>query len=356
MRNISTYIEYTLMTRHYVFVPGIGGFLLRDIDASYVNGKYTPSHRQVHFNRFLTNDDGMLANAYMEAEGISYDEAMAQIRIEVAQIKSAIEREKSCQLGNLGVLSYDSDRHLVVKNPKHFPLDPDCYGLKPLNNRPWSDAVSYTDRDNNTNTIIRQNSEVVSIPKYWIRRAVAVILIILCVFTNMMLPSDKDARQTNIASMINTDILFGNATPNLTIQQDAWDEEVAIANRQPEEAAVKPVTAEKLFFVIIASCSTRQDAERALNRKINEGYKNVGILEKDGRFRLYLKSFTVRAEGESFLDEVRVSTPFQTAWLLPVRSDSLLSYNQKNIDNDQLSMELSHPYKRTERDQGWINT
>ena len=156
--------------------------------------------------------------------------------------------------------------------------------------------------------------------------------------------------------MINTDILFGNATPNLAIQQEAWEEEVAIANQQPEEAAIKPVSAEKLFFVIIASCSTRQDAERALNRKINEGYKNVGILEKDGRFRLYLKSFTVRAEGESFLDEVRVSTPFQTAWLLPVRSDSLLSYNQKNIDNDQLSMELSHPYKRTERDQGWINT
>ena len=114
------------MTRHYVFVPGIGGFLLRDIDASYVNGKYTPSHRQVHFNRFLTNDDGMLANAYMEAEGISYDEAMAQIRIEVAQIKSAIERKKSCQLGTLGALSYDSDRHLVVKIPNHFPLDPDC--------------------------------------------------------------------------------------------------------------------------------------------------------------------------------------------------------------------------------------
>ena len=216
--------------------------------------------------------------------------------------------------------------------------------------------MSSTDRDNDTISIIRQNSEVVSIPKYWIRRAVAVILIILCVFTNMMLPSDKDARQTNIASMINTDILFGNATPNLTIQQDAWDEEVAIANQQPEEPAVKPVTVEKLFFVIIACCPTRQDAERALNRKINEGYKNVGILEKDGRFRLYLKSFTVRAEGESFLDEVRVSTPFQTAWLLPVRSDSLLSYNQKNIDNDQLSMELSHPYKRTERDQGWINT
>ena len=225
------------MTRHYVFVPGIGGFLLRDIDASYVNGKYTPSHRQVHFNRFLTNDDGMLANAYMEAEGISYDEAMAQIRIEVAQIKSAIERKKSCQLGNLGVLSYDSDRHLVVKNPKHFPLDPDCYGLEPLNIRPWSDVVSSTDRDNDTISIIRQNSEVVSIPKYWIRRAVAVILIILCVFTNMMLPSDKDARQTNIASMINTDILFGNATPNLTIQQEAWEEEVAIANQQPEEAA-----------------------------------------------------------------------------------------------------------------------
>lgn len=385
MRNLSTYIEYTLMTRHYAFVPGIGGFLLRDVDASYVHGKYTPSHREVHFNRFLTNDDGMLADAYMSCEGITYDEAISQIRIEVAAIKSAIERKKSFELGNLGILSYDSDHHLVVKNPKHFPIDPDCYGLEAISIRPWAEMEGKRYADVN---VSKHTADVVSIPKYWLQRAVAVAVLVICVFANIMFFQNNNAPKTNNATMFDTEILFGNAEPNIKADS-IWNKEVAISNQAESCAPVAETVAEtgnaklsentnkktneyevpvqrsvvqasptsgKLFFIIIASCSNFDDAERAARKKVAEGYEDVGILEKDGRYRLYLKSFAVRAEGESYLDEVRVSTPFQSAWLLPVRQESLLSYNQKNNDNDQLPMELSHHYKRTERDQGWINT
>ena len=386
MRNLSTYIEYTLMTRHYAFVPGIGGFMLRDVDASYAHGKYTPSHREVHFNRFLTTDDGMLANAYMESEGISYDEAITQIRIEVAKINSHIRHNKTYELGNLGILSYDSDHHLIVKYPKHFPLDPDCYGLESLSIRPWMELERQSQQ-----YVIRPKADVVAIPKYWLQRAAAVLIFIICFFANTFIPSGDKFNRTSNASMIDTEVLFGNAVPNVVLPSDL-DEEVeaadvmtsAITNTEqelvpeanaifevPESCNNKPASGiiplqrsvvqntdsdEKVFFIIIASCTTLADAQRAAKKKLAEGYDNVGILEKDGRFRLYLKSFAIRAEGESYLDEVRVSTPFQTAWLLPVRQGSLLSYNQKNIDNDQLPMELSHPYKRTERDQGCINS
>ncbi len=387
MRNLSTYIEYTLMTQHYVFVPGIGGFMLRDVDASYANGKYVPSHREVRFNRFLTNDDGMLANTYMESEGITYDEAITQIRIEVAKINSHIRRHKSYELGNLGILSYDSDHCLVVKYPKHFPLDPDCYGLEPLSIHPWTEREKHSQQ-----YVFRPKADVVAIPKYWLQRAAAVLIIIACLFANTFIsPGDKSNKTTN-ASMFDTEILFGNAVPNVASVADLDNEEAVIADVTSEEfdvvgqePAVEAMNTfvvpescsnktasdeipiqrtvvnnngsnERIFFIIIASCSTLADAQRAAKKKLAEGYGNIGIIEKDGRFRLYLKSFAIRAEGESYLDEVRVSTPFQTAWLLPVRQGTLLSYNQKNIDNDQLSMELSHPNKRTERDQGSINS
>lgn len=395
MRNISTYIEYTLMTRHYVFVPGIGGFLLRDIDALYDKGKFTPSHREVHFNRFLTNDDGMLANAYMMAEGISYDEAISQIRIEVATIKSAIERKKSYELGNLGILSYDSDHHLVVKNPKHFPLDPDCYGLETLNLRSWQDIENGISLSANQIEDNRKQADIIAIPKYWLSRAVAVVAIVICFFANFDNFTSDDSRRSDYASVIDTEVLFGNTVPNYSIQKTdsaVWESEIAIVNNiekstktqvepvpAPEAVKVAPILAvaenkidvskieipvqrtttgintgstDKLYYVIIASCSTQADALRAARKKVAEGYTHVGVIEKDGRYRVYLKSFTKRNECESFLEQVRVSTPFQTAWLLPVRQESLLSYYLKNIDNDQLPMELSHPYKRTERDQG----
>ena len=393
MRNISTYIEYTLMTRHYAFVPGIGGFLLRDIDASYEKGKFTPSHREVHFNRFLTNDDGMLANAYMMAEGISYDEAISQIRIEVATIKSAIERKKSYELGNLGVLSYDSEHHLVVKNPKHYPLDPDCYGLETLNLSTWQEIESGGSSSVNLTDADVKQADVIAIPRYWLNRAVAVVAIIICFFANYNIFTREDSRRSDYAAVFDTEILFGNTTPNYSVQNTdsaVWESEIAIVNEvansldtpkvspihedikeTPSQIVVEkkidvsnidiPIqrtsslntgSAEKVYYVIIASCSTQADAIRAARKKVADGYTHVGVIEKDGRYRLYLKSFTKRTECESYLEQVRISTPFQTAWLLPVRQESLLSYYLKNIDNDQLPMELSHPYKRTERDQG----
>lgn len=394
MRNISTYIEFTLMTRHYAFVPGIGGFLLRDIDASYEKGKFTPSHREVHFNRFLTNDDGMLANAYMMAEGISYDEAISQIHIEVAAIKSAIERKKSYELGNLGVLSYDSEHHLVVKNPKQYPLDPDCYGLETLNLRTWQEIENSVTSSANKDSIDNKQADIIAIPKYWVRRAVVVLAIVICFFSNFDNFNSDGTRRSDYAAVFDTEVLFGNTAPNYSVAKSdvaLWESEVAFANEidnttetnvlvvsEPEkvkEASAQVVaenkidvskidipvqrttglntgSTDKLYYVIIASCSTQADALRAARKKVAEGYTHVGIIEKDGRYRLYLKSFTKRTECESFLEQVRISTPFQTAWLLPVRQESLLSYYLKNIDNDQLPMELSHPYKRTERDQG----
>lgn len=389
MHQLSTYIEYTLMTRHYAFVPGIGGFLLREVDASYSNHIYTPSHREVHFNRFLTKDDGMLANAYMEADNITYDEALSQIQIEVAQILATLNKKKSFKLGNLGTLTYDSDHHLTIKQAKQYPLDPECYGLYNLNIRPWKEL-----EDKKSNSSNEKRADVISIPTYWLQRTAAIIILLLCVLFNVNY--DKDVNMYDYASVFDAEIIFDTFAPNTQTSQ-SWDEtwenektlseieanatinseeivndEQPVAEILPEETAVasenknnleatvtpKPATVapSKLYYIIIASCTSAKEAENAVNNRKKDGYENIGILEKDGRFRLYLKSFTDRTEGEKYLQEVRTTTPFQNAWLLPVRQESLLSFNFKNFDNDQLPMELSHPHKRTERDQGWINT
>jgi len=397
MRSIATYIEYTLMTSHYAFVPGLGGFLLRDIDASYSRRTYTPSHKEIHYNRFLTKDDGMLANAYMLAEGISYDEAIAQIRFEVAGIKGQLEKKKSVVLGNLGSLSYDSDGHIVVKNAKHYPLDPQNYGFSNLSLRPWKEVQAEMDKlEKNNGKLTSANSDVIEIPRYWLQRVAVILLIILCFFANLSYFTGDNQRKSDYAAIIDTDILFGNSSPNNLAYQSwdqNWEDEITLSEIEtqleqeqivdvveeiksfetqssPEtvekESVVEEplahiemptVTSNKIFYIIIASCTSRAEAERVVLKKEADGFSNVGILEKDGRFRLYLKSFTDRTEGETYLEQVRISTPFQKAWLLPVRQESLLSFNYKKLDNDcQLSVELSHPYQRTERDQGWINT
>lgn len=378
MYSFSTYIEYTLMTRHYAYVPGIGGFLLREIDASYKNHIYTPSHYEVHLNRFLTKNDGMLANAYMEANNLSFEQATSQIQFEVANIKNQLGRNNSYKLGNLGTLTYDSDHHLTLKNAKQIPFDTESYGLNALEIKTWKEIEE--DRNKSFGSK-KDTAEVVSIPTYWVKRVAAVVALLLCFLVDNNF--DKKSNIYEYASLFDSEIVLDKLCPNTPTAQnwdELWETELTLSEVEantpkeiieetPKEEIVteepkveiaaqtlNTTTPSKLYYIIIGSCTSSTEAEHFVKKRNSEGYENVGILEKDGRFRLYLKTFTDRAEGEKYLEEVRTTTPFQKAWLLPVRQESLLSFNYKKIDNDQLPMELSYSHKRTERDQGWINT
>lgn len=437
MRTLATYIEYTLMTKHYVFVPGMGGFLLRDVDASFAHHTYTPSHKEVHFNRFMTKDDGMLADAYMTAEGLTYEEAYAKIQHESNLIISLLERHKDYVLGSLGTLTLDKDKHIVVKNPKTYPLHPDCYGLSDLDIRTWKEIES-ANTAVTPKAKVSNDADVVEIPKYWLQRAAAIVILAIVFLANYTLNQPKTTQLNDFASVVNSDVLLGNLAPyvdEVPSWDASWETEVALAemekkalenatadnselentevsaednsvaldnnsaaadnisaasatslasvsptseNKQTSEnklisdnkptnnqtikesqtSSAKSVSASssKLYYIIIGSCTSREEADRVILKYQKKGYDGIGILEKDDRFRLYLKSFTDRQSGEEYLQEVRETTPFQKAWLLPVRQESLLSINLKNKDNGKLSMELSYTDRRTERDQGGINT
>ena len=108
----------------------------------------------------------------------------------------------------------------------------------------------------------------------------------------------------------------------------------------------------KLYYIIVASCPNQQDADRALNNMQKKGYNEIGILERDDRFRLYINRFGDKAEAEAYLKVLRQDDSFRNAWLLPVREASLSSIIKNTYDDNQLFMELSHLNQRTERDQG----
>ena len=90
MKPLHLYIEYLLKTRHYAFVPGLGGFMYQEIASTVMrDGQIAPPFRLLKFNRFMDHDDGMLANVVMKAEGVTYDEATLAIRWDTSDISSS---------------------------------------------------------------------------------------------------------------------------------------------------------------------------------------------------------------------------------------------------------------------------
>ena len=386
------------MTRHYAFVPGIGGFMLQEEDSMMLRGdRLMPQHRLLKFNRFMDHEDGMLCNIIMQSEGLSFDEANALIRFQVSEILDKAQHEDRCQFGRLGYIFFDPDCHISFIAADLMDYDPENFGLHTIALKSWMDiererkGISESNEEAPVVQIRAQRrTDVIELPKVWLRRA-AIVLLILTFFFAGIVPHSHRHENQHFANIVNTGMIFQAFN---TLDTQSWDESWEYANTDsvfqvsaalmediettsaddssPIEGTlaepasdVKPentvigeqnstiVTAkpEKTYLIVVGSCSTLEDAELTVRRMNKKGYDDLEILPSNNRFRVIIKSFDVKSDAEFFLDDLRANSPFNDAWLLAVRTSSL-SYIIKNKDNGQLPMELSHSNRSAERDQG----
>lgn len=393
MRTFATYIEYLLMTRHYCYVPGKGAYMLSDEPATMGTHpsigadsrrlhKLDAPRRIIRFSPLHSHDDGMLANLLMEAEGMSYDEACRYI-----------ERQASL---------LPEDFHTAAS----LHTDTENFGFGELEFETWGDiearltAINHPQQNTPTIEKKHRDADIIAIPRYWAQRVAVVLLVAVCFFASF-LGLDDQSTQQQYANVLDLSMLQRGTTSSIwneaeeiyeqSIEDDdlsagdelgdiysygsddeeLWsDEEIeAYALNAEEEFAEEPITMEpevapepkkaisvapngKLYYIIVASCPNQQDANRALNNLHKQGHDEVGILERDDRFRLYINRFGDKTEAEAYLKVLRQDDNFRNAWLLPVRETSLSSIIKNTYDDNQLFMELSHLNKRTERDQG----
>lgn len=403
MRTLATYIEYLLITRHYCYVPGHGAYMLAEESAALslalgVTGKQSTiaaPRRVVRFSPLHHHDDGLLANLLMEAEGMTYDEACRYIARQVPLLTESFQQEAALHtnIDYFGLEDIQVDTWAAIERKKALAAAGD---MQPAGVTPSAEMTIHAEKKEDT----------IAIPKYWIRRAAAIALIIVCFFANFLGLNDRVAEE-QLAAVLDINMLQRAAqiSPDWTsedeesiddafaasiesIEQLEAEDDLALADEEAmeeetaqEEPAKQHTTQTetpdprkwneslpirsmdsqlamsqsptgRLYYIIVASCATEADANRALGNLRHAGYDNVGVLERDGRFRLYVNFFAQKGEAESYLTKVRGIERFHDAWLLPVR-DGSLSHIIKNTYNDnQLSMELSHLNQRTERDQG----
>lgn len=87
-----------------VIIPDLGGFVVNARPAAIDNASsyFMPPSKELLFNAHLVHNDGLLAHALMQEEGVSFEEATKKIASLVASVKTELESKGRVQVGEYG--------------------------------------------------------------------------------------------------------------------------------------------------------------------------------------------------------------------------------------------------------------
>ena len=96
------------------------------------------------------------------------------------------------------------------------------------------------------------------------------------------------------------------------------DKPVAVSKPASEkkETATPSNSKKSKYYIIVSSLPTANDAQQVLNEYKQKGYKDVTVIEGNGRYRLSLCSFADKAAAYKKINELKQNDAFKNAWVL----------------------------------------
>jgi hypothetical protein len=125
------YIAELLFTHECVIVPGLGGFLTSYVPARIDQeaNRFFPPSCKIAFNASLSANDGILANHIANSSGISYREAVEEIRRWVEKSYKLMHAGEKLELEDIGYLQLNSEGNLLFESRLKVNFLGNSFGL-----------------------------------------------------------------------------------------------------------------------------------------------------------------------------------------------------------------------------------
>ncbi len=116
--NISNIVSDLLQFNECVTIPEFGAFVVNPANAQIdmVKNKFSPPGKKVSFNKNITNNDGLLASALSEHEGISYEDAVVYLKAFVFHIEKELKEQHVFDFMSVGSF-YKTKENLLKFEP-----------------------------------------------------------------------------------------------------------------------------------------------------------------------------------------------------------------------------------------------
>jgi hypothetical protein len=298
---VFTYLELALSIHNCVTITGLGGFIVNQEEWQPGSGRGIPGFT-IGFNPSLKHDDGILISYYRRDENISYNAALLKVKDFVKALKQELLTKGTVHCGKLGTLSVSAGGKLLFEAGESF-IYPNFYGLTAL-------ELDYLSAINREQEARRKRFSV----KYAIGSIVAAVAAMF-LFTVPSVNVDNTYGRSNIQQSGFIYSLSESGKPLPAVDSSRFFKpEVDSINMEIKESL-------RTYYIIAGGGDTGSQTRRLLGKMQGNGLRNADIVESGGRFRIYVASFTDKAEAEDFLEIFRTENPeYKTAWLYSKRN------------------------------------
>jgi len=333
---ISTHIERLLSTNDCVIIPEIGGFVLHSSAAIYESDRhrFCPPHKEIVFNSTLIHQDGLLPESYIQMYGMSFNQVQIAIKKDVKALYNQIDKDGEVYFEKIGFLKKGDDGQLFFEPD----MDSSFLGLKPYGLYPFHlPPVAQYVREDKLEVVEKQNNiksrRAIYLPVNRVLiRAIGVSVAAACLILFVSIPLKEIDHTSYSASFMPCEITSNNFyIPDIqedTVQSPAMSLDVTletvvsnqiiqpvVAEKLPETVKTETVQNQKIYYAIIGSFVTEDQANRFIQEIKMPELTTLGIVINDGRVRVYTGKFDNRQEAESYIYRLRENVKLKDTWL-----------------------------------------
>lgn len=295
-------------------VPGLGAILAHGIAPYYSveDGCWMAPRRVFSFNPDLSRSDGLLIDSVARKMQISKAAAAQEVRKAVDTMRRTLDADLRVDLGSVGALEMTGDGLLSFTpgvcewiSPGIMWLPSPSIKLLPKASE-ITGAYEAENRKRNVTGIIRRVVQIAA--------CVAVLLGLgWAAIQNLEFVSGEQYASigpTQIDNVAEAGFVSDN-TPIVVVLAKAPANEI-IENVSVKDTVERLDNQSDLYYLVVGSFYTRGEAEKYISQ-----HKEIplGILAKDGRYRVYAASGTTSAQVYAAAQAPAISSRYPDSWV-----------------------------------------
>ncbi len=367
---LEKYIKQLLQEHEMVIVPGFGAFISEYIPAVIddTSGEIKPPSSKLIFNPKIKNNDGLLVGQVADATRCSHFEALQKIEKERDNIIYQLDKENKVELDELGILSYNAKKQVVLFSKEDANLSLENFGLEsahfeeqheehtteaetlpdateekiveeplqkddvsnedsgPVDSATKYDLTSVTDeKEKSATNIIVEEPVFATAPKEkkkskggWILLLVILVpLMVVSVFIYMKQNKATEPAKEVLQQLDKTIVADSIFSEEVPLAPDSISPEIKDTTAVEDSSQELTMEMESgKFYLVGGSFKEQENAETYLQQLKSEGWEPFHMGKYGSFFIVGLGSYNTEADALKARDEYLVNSPGSGVWVL----------------------------------------